>query len=250
MKFGVFCQLVTMSVCAGSVATLHAQGPRESSTIVFAADVVLERVELDERGVAVERVAETRYHIARTVTRGKHTTTLTYLPPRSIPTTAMPDPTEGMRVEFEEDGSAPRIYDKSGQRVEMGASAGPILPPVAITAANGHGLLMAAGARAERSRKLRQDLGAPAGKIRGLDRYLTQSDGRIQEVLVSADTVVPVEINVVNDSALESHSTFEYEALADGTLWRKRARTESVVPNRPGHRFVSQMTVSNVAGRP
>ncbi len=100
--------------------------------------------------------------------------------------------------------------------------------------------------RADRRARLEQTHGLPAGSVRGLDRYISSTDGDLDEVLVDPDTVLPMEMNTVRDGHLVSRAEMAYDERPDGWLVRRRLRAERVVPSVNGRRVVLDIELSNV----
>ena len=219
----------------------------KSGIDVFRADVILERTVIDQSGRVVRETPPVRLHLSRTELDGMQRTTMMIgREERDTLSGAARDPYDGMRVEFDDNGSPLRIFDKNGQPLSTTQQAIGVLPPADLRAAVlGRGLVLRDTVK-DRHARLRRDLGAPKGQLRGLDRYLAQSGDLVQEVLVAPATAAPVEINVVRKGVLESHSTFAYDVLPDGTLVRHIWRDESRIPGEPSERLVMQVTLSNV----
>jgi hypothetical protein len=248
-RWAIATALVAMSVGvkASSQAAI-AQGDNPG-TEVFSADVVIERSVVDEGGRVIREMPAVHYRVTRATVGGKQRTTVVYQTPGNAALAGVaPDPHEGMRVEFDEDGSPLRILNKDGQliRIGDGSANAAWLPPAELRAAAGSGGVVLRDSVADRSERLRRDLGPPRGQFRGFEKYVTPFGDAMQEVLVARATATPVEINVVRNGVLESHSTYQYERLSDGSLVQRVWRDESRVPGHSSQRFVTQMTVSNV----
>lgn len=229
-------------------AQVNAGGP---GIEVFSADVSLERSVIDATGKETRPLPPVRYHVSRTQHGSKRTTIIHYATGSDdVLRGAAVDPFAGARAEFDEDGSPIRVFDRDG-RALVGASesASRATRPGSASAGPNAGVVVLRDSVEERLKKLRQDLGAPKGNVRGLERYLTQFGDDVQEVLVDRRTATPVEINVSRNGVLQSHSTFGYQPLPDGTLLQRTWRNESAVAGRDGERNVTQLTVSNVTAR-
>jgi hypothetical protein len=240
---------IIWSVAFSFVSVVAVSGWTSAQTLDgFQADVLVERMIVDEKGT-VHSIPPISYRWLRSTKQGKTTTTLVYQPSAQLVLKgATPDPYQGFRVEFDDDGSPLRIFDRQGRVLSNPNQAGtPALPPESTLLNPSGGLVvMRAGTIEDRARRLREAFGGSIGKLRGFDRYLSTQSDLTQEVLVSPTTALPIEINVTRNGVFESQSRFEYEQLADGSLVRRLWRSESVVPGRVSERFIVQMTVSNV----
>jgi hypothetical protein len=215
---------------------------------LFTADVLMERSTVDESGRTVSAAAPIRFRLAESVRSGIPVISLTYLPaPGRPPTGPAADPLSGMRVELDEEGREVRIFDSNGRQIGIDPSGAPPAPVRIGAMRSAHrGPIVSSAHGPERLRELRNDLGLPVGKVRDFDRYVKNNGNDTVEVLVLMPSAVVTEVNIVRGGAMESHATFEYERLADGSLLQRVARTETRIPDRPGERSVVQMTYSNV----
>src|SRR5690606_18445659 len=111
------------------------------------------------------------------------------------------------RVELDDGDDEPRLYDRAGRRVRpvteadrlvFGATraiqrGAPAMGRIAHAGAGG-AFLAEAHRHAERRRDLQRRFGQPAGRVRGLDRFVTTTGkGTVHEVLATPDTALPVE---------------------------------------------------------
>ena len=93
---------------------------------------------------------------------------------------------------------------------------------------------------------LRQRYGAPAGRVRGLYRFVVQNGARITEVLADPRSGIVMESSVTDDGALRERTCFDYSARADGSLFRHTIRNEQI-PAEPGQeRGVVTMAFANL----
>lgn len=211
---------------------------------VFSADVTVERAVVDGRGRVTRQLPRSRYRIEQFAGgRGRMAMLASTTQPGSGP---LADPYAGMSVEFDPAGAGLRIIGKDGQPVP-GASPLPTgLTPPELASGAGDGIVAPANDAPKRRAELTRQFGARAGTVRQLERYLTRQGTRVQEVLVSPATALPVEVNVVADGVLDEHHAFGYEEHAGGQIVRVRTRSESRVPGAAGERLVSITSLSNV----
>jgi hypothetical protein len=100
--------------------------------------------------------------------------------------------------------------------------------------------------RGLRRTALTRRFGAPSGLERGLERFVDTSDGQTTEILSDPGWAVPVEINVVRDGALVSHTTFAYVEDPGAGLVRRRMRSEHALSAESGERTVVDMELANI----
>ena len=183
---------------------------------------------------------------------------------------SLDNPFTPTRVEFEDDGQAPRMYGRGGQLIAgptpediraLGlpahlrdrdwepadlaarAAGAPAFAGVAGAAA---GLVHPLGDRASRRRDLERRYGAPVGQVRGLDRFLAEVADSLHEVLVDPETALPIEINVADRGALVRRVTFDYQSLPNASLLRRLLRNEEAVAEGNGMRLVTEVELTNV----
>lgn len=89
-------------------------------------------------------------------------------------------------------------------------------------------------------------LGNPQGLERGLERFVGQAGGEVTEVLSDPAWGVPVEVNVVRDGALVSHTTFGYVEDPGAGLVRRRLRSEHLLSPESGDRSVVDLELANI----
>jgi len=99
---------------------------------------------------------------------------------------------------------------------------------------------------AARRAALVRAMGSPHGVERGLERFIANANGETTEVLSDPAWAVPVEINVVRDGALVSHSTFSYTEDPGAGRVRRRMRSEHLVSPESGDRSVVDVELSNI----
>src|SRR5262245_25044946 len=172
------------------------------------------------------------------------------------------------RIEYDEDGSAPRLFNGRGERIRSPDRADRALLAVPRSAAAPVNWDVVAGRipgagpvlgddwidsiaaspekRGKRHASLEQRFGKSHGRVRGFDRY-TSSDGDLgYELLVDPDADVPVEMNVSRSGNLVSHNVFGHVATAGGVLVRRSLRAEQMLPEGKGARSVTEVEMSDV----
>ena len=107
-------------------------------------------------------------------------------------------------------------------------------------------LLPSATGRGARRAALTRDMGSPQGLVRGLDRFIQTRDGTTTEVLSDPAWSVPVEVNVVRNGALVSHSVLSYEEDPGAGLVRRRIRSEQLLSPESGDRALVDFELSNI----
>jgi hypothetical protein len=107
-------------------------------------------------------------------------------------------------------------------------------------------LLPSAGGRVARRAAFARDMGSPQGLVRGLERFVQNHDGHTTEVLSDPTWSVPVEINVVRDGTLVSHSVLSYYEDPGAGLVRRRIRSEQLLSPESGDRALVDFELSNV----
>ena len=89
-------------------------------------------------------------------------------------------------------------------------------------------------------------MGSPQGLVRGLERFVQSRDGHTTEVLSDPAWSVPVEINVVRDGVLVSHSVLSYDEDPGAGLVRRRIRSEQLLSPESGDRALVDFELSNI----
>ena len=241
----------------------------------FSADITLRRsrVGADGQPIGGSESAQ-RYHWERSSASGHWKTTMTVAPvegqsQRALHgNAALDDRLLIARIVDEEDGSGPRIYNKGGELLRASGDLDKLLPGAADRSrpqrraeaktagqrsrppqspsefVDNH--FIKKGAREARRAALQRRHGAPAGQVRGLDRYLTAKGDRTEETLVDRQLQLPVEANVVRGGRLVSHRTIAYDDAAGDLVVRRRVRTERLVSPASGERAVVELEFTNV----
>jgi hypothetical protein len=174
------------------------------------------------------------------------------------------------RFEFDEDGTPPRMYNRSGALIALPGAAERKalgLPPelqnpewrasdvltragqMGAVADRGPaaGLLARAADRTARITAIERVFGRRVDQVRGLDRFVQQSGNLIREILVDPQGGVPVEINVARAGRLLSHSALTFQALPNGNLLRRLLRSEMVLSERDNTRMITEIELGNVS---
>jgi hypothetical protein len=172
------------------------------------------------------------------------------------------------RLEYDDDGTAPRMYDAQGRRVTgptdadrrrlgvadalrkgqfdptaiLGRMNGPGRGPDSRTFAAG--LIVGAADGPKRRGNLEQRYGPRAGKVRGLDQFIRKDGAEVHELLASPDSSLPVELNQTNNGRLVSHAQFEYQPFNGNGIARSRVHSERALAD--GTRSVSDVSVANI----
>jgi hypothetical protein len=175
------------------------------------------------------------------------------------------------RIEDDEDGTPLRFYDARGRKIDvpsfedlrkrsagepsfareleaLGSIASASRPP--SPGREWVDALVVPKARKDaRKRSIEGKFGRARGEVRGLDQFLTAGPDGQQELLVERAFQVPVEINVMKDGTLVSHTRIAYEPGADDVLIRRSVRIEEMTPGgadgKPG-RTVSEIQFTNL----
>jgi hypothetical protein len=209
----------------------------------FSAQVSVERTMVDERGKVIRELPGSRYRMERTADGRLR---LTMLATRSYPTSGpLADAYAGLVVEQDGASGALRVLGKDGRPLPGIPALPASVVRTAVPAASDEGLIARVGALAARRAALTQTFGARVGAVRGLDRYVVKRGAAIEEVLVSPQAALPVEINVVEGGVLTERHQYDYEAQPDGALVRTRARSESRT-GQGQERLVTVTTLSQV----
>lgn len=183
---------------------------------------------------------------------------------------AVINPFEVVRMEYDEDGTPPRMYDRQGRLVRLPREADrrrlhtpatlaaglPVLeslagrvgpPPAALT---GHSwideVLVPLETRDARRARIERQLGRPTGQVRGLDRFTTWVGAETHEVLVDPQTAVPVEVNTMRGGQLVARTTLAHIRDAAGVLVRRTMRIERALARAPADRSVTEIELANI----
>ena len=278
--------LALVCVCAGAWPASAQPAPAESKAASLAptdpwntlsADITLRRSRVDAAGQPVgDGVTAQRYHWERSSATGHWKTTMTLAPasPLSLRTLSGTAPVDDRlmvaRIEDNEDGSGPRIFNKRGDMLRAPGTLDQLLParpdgdparfppPPASNAAHGrpqatqsvsqwidNHFLKRNGHGARRLAFQRRH-GPPVGQVRGLDRYVSTHGDRTVETLVDRQLQVPIEANVVRQGQLVSHRTMSYAPAGGDFVVRRSLRTERLVSSKTGERAIVEIEFANV----
>lgn len=228
-------------VVAGTASGAHAQpaAPPLEAGVTLAATVTVTRALLTDTGGLLRELPTSRYTLAQFRDGRLRMTMLASRPgPRIGP---LADPYAGMVVEGNLAHGTLELRDASGARIPLpeGAGLAPTAPPA-------ESLLAGTAETAGRRRTLERDYGRPAGTLRGLVRYVARRGAATEEVLVSADTQLPAELNVVKDGVLTEHHAFSYRRLPGNRWVRHQTVAHTVVAGRQPHRLLSITTLDDI----
>ncbi|HUE89967.1 MAG TPA: hypothetical protein VMO26_28135 [Vicinamibacterales bacterium] len=234
------CACVAFFVAASAAA---AQDAGREANVAMSVEISITHTVIDEEGnMVLPAPTPVVFTVARERRSAGWRTVVAYRKQSGVSTRASAHPLDGARVEFDEVAGATRVYDSTGDLNSLLSSDS----TGGLPAARGpgqwlDGLVATADSRSRRSRDLQDKYGNPVERLAGLDRFLTERDGTVEEVLVDPRSALPIEINTVRDGSLASHVVFDYQRRADGAWIRRRMRAEHALPGGSGRR--SRMTV-------
>jgi len=279
--------LAILCVCAG-LSPADAQPTRAAaakpsslaptdSWDTFSADITLRRSRIDASGQPLgDGASAQQYHWERSSATGRWKTTMTLAPasPVSLRTlrgnTALDDRLLVARIEDDEDGSGPQIYNKRGDLLRTPGALDQLLPATPgrdPAPAPRQPATQAAGQRPRAAQSaalwvdnhfikrngqdarrlaLQRQHGRPVGQVRGFDRYVITHGDRTEETLVDRQLQVPVETNVVHQGRLVAHRTMSYAAAGADLVVRRSVRTERMVSPETGERAIVDIEFTNV----
>jgi hypothetical protein len=234
----VFCPIfASVALILILPASAAAQGTNDER-VEMSVEVSITHTMLDRDGnPALPPAVPTVFTVARTLGPAGWQTVMTYRKHTGPPTRSSSHPLDGARVEFDEGARAARVFDATGElQPLLSRESGDAVP---VSRGPGQwlaGLVATDEGRWMRSRDLSEKYGNPVGREQGLDRFLIQRDGVVEEVLADPRSALPREINRIRDGILESHIVLEYDKRADGAWIRRRMRAEHFVPGDMAHR--------------
>ncbi|MCC7035407.1 MAG: hypothetical protein IT179_21510 [Acidobacteria bacterium] len=238
------CAGASLLACAGQAASLQAAQPALVSPPAVAVDVTVTHLIVQPDGSQSLSAPPTAFTLERRHTPSGWTTVMVY---RRAPAGAIPTPLDGARIEYADGARGVKVYDQDGRlnpRLSLEGERGLAVPDGAAAWLDA---LVADPRHAEdRLLALRRRYGAPAGRIRGLHRFVAQNGDRTREVLADARTGVVTESSVTLDGELQERTRFEYQRRADGSLFRHTIRTE-YAQEQPGQgRAIVTMAFDNL----
>ncbi len=238
----------------------------------FSAEITIRhsRVKADgaPTGVAGPAVKH-RWQRRLTASGWKSTMTLGSEPPVTVQGLNGPKRIENpfaiVRIEDDEDGTPLRFFDRKGDQVRLPSAeelprfnrtASPFSDntlslanaarPVSFGRDWSDALVASPARAATRRAALERRFGKPEGRVRALDRFLSIRGDETVEVLADPQLALPVEINVVRDRTLVSHTTMGYVRGVGGSLIRRALHMERPLPDASGERTVTDVEVDNV----
>lgn len=169
------------------------------------------------------------------------------------------------RIEDDEDGTPLRLFNRKGERVHVPSEPqlrrqfnrvpGPLVAnetalanavrPRTLGREWSETILAMPSKSAARRASLERRFGRSAGRVRALDRFISTLDQDTTEVLADPQTALPLEINVVRNQALLSHTTMGYVRGEGGALIRRTLRIERAIPDT-GERTATDVEINNV----
>lgn len=265
--------LVCLGFYAGSSPGLRAEthATRDSlrepglSARNFRADITVRHQRISAAGALLLPVpADLTMRVERVDRGGRWLTSLVMNQPanavadRAGVRTGLSNPFFVARVEFEDGDEEPKLYDRAGNRVRpvtdadrlvFGAAQAvrvtPGVPGRSRPLRAVGGLLVEAVDRDVRRSELQQRFGPPVGRVRGLDRFVSTSGEGSQEVLVTSDTVLPVEVNVSMPGGISTRMTMSYDAYGSRGHVRRLTRSEQTF-DASAARSVTEVELTNV----
>lgn len=178
------------------------------------------------------------------------------------------------RIEDDEDGTGPRFYTSEGtlvsppaigDRRKMGVAERVFAksdalerPPVLFGSPHRalhhrtadpdwlDAILAAPGLKDARRESLQRRYGRPVSTVAGRHRYVQAAGDETTEVLADVEWAVPIEVHVLRRGTLTTRATFAFEAGPEGSLVRRRSRSEHLIPEGKGARMVLDVELTNV----
>lgn len=205
----------------------------------LSATVTVTRALLTDAGALVRELPTSRYRLAQFHDGRLRMTMLAARPgPRIGP---LADPYAGMVVEGNLAHGMLQLRDAAGKHLALPGGEGFPAAPDA-----GESYFAEAAAAPERRQRLEGAYGRPQGRLRGLLRYVARRSAAVEEVLVSAETLLPAELSLVTDGVLTEHHTFSY-VLVPGNRWvRHRSTAQTLVTGHTPHRLLSTTALDDI----
>ena len=242
--------IVLLTGVSPLLAREHMAASSASDHVVAAVDVVLTHRVIEADGTpAIPISTESAFTLQKLRTgSGATKIRLTYRPARpGVSASAPRTPLVGARVEYDPASQSTTVFDEDGQRPN------PRLSLTRSSAALGsfdswlESLVIAPADVSAREQALERSHGRPVGRVGRLSRYVQVRGEFSEELLVDPESALPVEVNVVRQNVLETHTTIEYGTTARGQLVRQRLRSEQLIDASSGRRSVVDVDFSNVA---
>ena len=176
------------------------------------------------------------------------------------------------RIEYDGNGTSPRLYNKFGQQVvgpnsqnrsllttpestaksadwdALGRQFTASVVP-AQSSAWVDELIATPDKRTERRLAIERKYGKPKKRVNGLDRYLKTDGDVTAELLVKPDAVVPVELNQLENGELVGRVLSTYVVRSDGAYIKRLHHAERKMPAIAGARSIIDLETTNVVTR-
>ena len=228
------------------------QGP-EPSQRPFAADVTIRQRHVVPDGTVVPTpVSAVSLHVERAPSRAGWTTTLTLTGIEGADAPSMSggvldNPFLVTRVEYDDGGAAPRMFNRRGERVRepgradrdlfgSSASQDPLAgwapggrPSHAVASLAGDAWsadLTAPAVVEARRRALEATFGPAVERKQDFNRHVLTQGDQTTDALVDAVLALPIEVSTTKAGALVSRTTMTHERDERGALGRRRIRVE------------------------
>ena len=173
------------------------------------------------------------------------------------------------RLEFDDDGTPPRMYDGRG-RLMLGPGENERralgLPenlrdkdwdPSSILGRGSAaerglgrtrmaGLVVGVADGPKRRADIERRFGKRTGQVRGHDQFIFRDGATVHEVLVAADSSLPIEMNETTAGQLTARAQFDYDTEGSDALVRRHMRAEQAIGNSGGGRMVTDLLVTQL----
>jgi hypothetical protein len=182
---------------------------------------------------------------------------------------ALDNPFLVSRLEYDDDGTPPRMFNARGQLMAMpGENERRALglpeglrdknwDPSAVLGRVGApgrgpdrtglaGLVVGVADAPKRRADVERHFGKRIGQVRGHDQFILRSGAQVDELLITPDTAVPVELNETTEGELTARMEFEYDAQGADALVRRHVRAERAIGKSGGERMVTDLSVTNL----
>lgn len=214
--------------------------PEPADGAEFSATVVVTRAVVDPKGALVRELPTSRYQLAQFADGRMR---LTMLPQADVPSTGpIGDAFAGITVENDVASGHLQVRDKAGRSLSLDRDDAQGWMQAAQST---EPLVAPAAERPGRRSALERRFGRSRGKVRGLDRYLSNDGTKVHEVLVDPESALPAEVNVADGKTLVEHHRFEYARVGRGWV-RTRVASETAMPGTPSQRLVAVSTMGDV----